>query len=743
MTETVADLADSTFDLQGAWIPKSDEGGFFPIADGRPDTHQAETARQLRDDTIASVINANPTGSGKTLAWVAPTIRSQETDDPWIVIATYPTIALVGDQRETIKDHYARYFSSEEWSGHHPFELEERDGTRLLTDGSTEYQLDELVTELTSRTAAGVSNTQRAKAAERTALDAQADNIPAVILTTPDTLTLMATNRFSDPDIASLPSMCDHIVVDEFHLSNPRGKRLLPFHLDVFQRLSNYAISTLTFLSATPSPTYMDRLVDGLDATSVSRTVSTSASDSDEGRQVLPQTRLHVASKRIFSAGEWLADRAETIEEFYSPTGQTLVVADAVWEVDAVYEALVEATDLAIGRVYGWKREDHQRTIDTADIVVGNTAIEVGIDFERVDRVMFTGYDAGSVLQRIGRMRYRSALDDYRALLLTKPSVVTALQDSITTEAASVNTPSIDRSAFEAVVNEKLTDPVDPPYYDVLCGAYSRYLWVDEPERPLRSSYRQSDSDPYEEIVHDHFAQSMQTWADEPEPPDIEEFWELLGSIESTYYREGGYPVFEEMHSHRGSSLSCVILDRSDPGEPLKQYALHHVLRHRHAEIVSSDELKRRYDAEFGPLSDEDEDRIDDLRRTSCGCVVVTGQRESPRSVRLTDHKFGRMKAQKWNDDPRCCRPGSLIDPVIEIDPPLEGIDRLDLIGEDSEYDSRIITQYLGCSTRLARDRYNLGPYANLSPFREDECLAFWQDGIIAHSYLMSEHNSE
>jgi len=726
-------LFDPTFRLEGAWIPRDNSTEFFPIASGCADAHQSEMQGLLKDTAEEVVINANPTGSGKTLSWVAPTIRSQENAEPWMVLATYPTIALVQDQREKIRDHFARYFDSPDWSSDSSFSLVEHEEVRYLSDGEREYSLDDLVVEITSDVTAGRSSTQYIKDTENEAQKARRDGLPVVFLTTPDTLTLMASNRFRDRDVASLLSTFDHIVVDEFHLSNPRGKRLLPFHLDVLRRFEGSLVDTLVFLSATPAPDYLHRIETALDATAVRREIGPKET---EARQVLPETTLHVTTREMFSAGEWLANHVESILDFYSKTGQTLIVVDSVQEVEDIYTSLVEKTSHDIGRVYGWKREGRQKTINEADIVVGNTAVEVGIDFEDVNRVIFTGYDAASTLQRLGRMRYRADTDEYQAALITTPEVQSALQKAADEQAIS-------RERFEDVINQELSDPVERPYYDLLCAAYARYLWLDasgsgNTDRSLRVSFLDDDQR-YRQIIHDHFAASATRLDDAVEMPEVDEFWNTLETIQERYYDDGRYPIFEEMHTYRSTSLTCVVLDLTDlDEEPLKQYSLRHVLRYREVEIVPIDGLKRRYTDAIGGLPEEVESKIDDWWRYSCACAVTWGRRENPRFYRIGDFGYEDVMKSEWGRDIQSCKPRPLWDPRINVDPIVEGVnEHIDLLGEDDEsYARDILAQYAGRSADEVRTSYNLGPYANIAPIDGESCLVLWQDGIIAHSHI-------
>lgn len=697
-------LADATLTISGAWLPGDSNDPIFPIGDGYRDTHQREVFDAVREGAEA-VLNTNPTGGGKTLSWVAPVIRSAETDDPMVAMATYPTRALLRDQERAIKQYLEMYCDAES----SPFSIESGRNGRVIRRGRKTVPFEERVQTVTGRDATSATGTKAdLRSVESTAADAAAAGFPTIVLTTPDTLTLMASNRYREQEIGAIPDLMDLIVVDEFHLANPRGKRLLPFHLDVYQTLGRGSLDTLVFLSATPAPDYVQRVERAFDTVPASREVY--ARPPDDGRKILPEVELGVTSHRMFRAGEWLSDHIEEVKNFATPPGQLLVVVDSVREVEAVSERLETESSLQVGRIYGWQDTDRQRVVTESDIVVGNTAVEVGIDFDRVNRMVFTAHDPNSALQRFGRMRANDRFDDHRALMITKPGMHDAL---------ATTTSPLSRPEFETLIDEELGDPADRTYYELLCGAYAWYLW-EAAEDPLCEAYLPDAITNYQEVVDQHFGSTVRSVSAVPADASPATVWNKLNEIAGKYQDSRKREIFKEMHTFRGSSLSCAVIDVTD--DAVKEYSLRHVLRTRRGEVIPAESVVDRAPQALGRDLDQAEKRYlqSACRRATCG-VVVTGRREEPRKVGLHDNKLLY---------PTEGIPQPLPDPLPKVDPPISGLKNIEL------GDSGVLGTYINQSPHDARENLSLGPYAAVLPFQKGS-MFLWQDAILAHSEIV------
>lgn len=726
---SVDDFTNATFTLSGAWLPGDTNDPVFPIGDGYRHDHQREMYEYITDDDHEVVLNTNPTGGGKTLSWGAPVIRSAEYRDyPMEVIAAYPTAALVQDQRQTLLELFEMYFGSPDpkWAADREYDLAVTlDGEKVLTDGTNEYLLEDRVVSITASTTQGRSTSTVWTEHHEKAAKAKMDGVPTILLTTPDTLTLMAANRFQDrANIASIPGDIDMIVVDEFHLANPRGKRLLPFHLDTYLSIGDSNLEKLVFLSATPVSSDIDRLERAFNVAKVTDDVH--ADDLGVPNwEIMPETTFGVATRPMFSAGYWLEANIDTVIDYHESPGQTLIVVDSIREVEQVKAAIKrEAPNLSVGQVYGWKKEGRQDAIDNSDILIGNTAVEVGVDFQRVNRLIFTAYDPNSALQRLGRMRARSQFTDYEALLITEPDVQSELVMNATNN-------HMTRTELDEVLHHALSERVDRPYYDSLCGAYTRYLWEDA-SHALQDEFLPEQTELYKELSHNHFGPSIAGLFGKG--TTVDGFWQYLGVFKNKYEtHQGENPVFEEMHTYRPGSLSCLVIDATDPEEPLKRYSLHHVLRHRDGSVIQMERIEDVFKRHFNREPTDDEQWfIDESQRLVCAAFFVTGELDDSRKYTIRDYQYETVKRKQWKSNGPCL-PQTLKDPKTQLKPMVEGQQHLNLAG------TGVIAQYLPYAATEARNEFNLGPYAAACPVGKHESLLLWQDAILAHSMIMEQ----
>jgi len=722
--ESISELFEASVSIESAWVPGREDEDYFPIGSGHSDNHQRQMFDLLnRDNKGRVLVNTNPTGAGKTLSWAAPTIRSGEDGDAWIVMAMYPTNTLIEDQRKTLLNLFEKYFSSEKFSEKREFDLIEKDGKKILYNGEREFPLEDRVVEVTSDSTEDSTGQQLENAYDKAA-DVYDKGLPTIILTNPDIFTLMGSNRFRNRDIQGRPGDFDKIIVDEFHLSNPRGKRFLPFHLDLYKNLpDNSQLSDIVFLSATPAPSYISRIENAFQAETVVR--ETKSVVSEGGRKILPSADLNVTSREIFSNGEWLSENIEAVKNFYSDKGQTLVILDSVNEVEEVYEKLDDETELDIRRIFGWKKEGRSEAVENADILIGNTAVEVGVDFEEVDRLIFTAYDPASTVQRIGRMRAREEIDDYKIAMVTEPETHSRLLEAD-------QDGSISRDKFEEIVYDTLRDSSERPYYEVLCAAYARFLWEGKnghDRNILKKSYSKREEE-IAEIVYKHFGEGIEETFNEDYTDEAKRLWDELEEVKECYKGDkSDYPVFEEMHTFRASSLSMLILDIHDEEEPLKTYSLNHVLQHRKIEILEDEkELKKEFEKNYGELSSEQKRYIEKNTNYTEGFCTVKGRRETSRGYKLYDHQWEQVsKTNRKNNILK--PPRHMWNPQISVKEPIKGIDHL----QENLEESDILAKYSHRNPKKAKEKFNLGPYSSVMRGVSHGSLLFWQDAILAY----------
>ncbi|RRJ28490.1 type I-D CRISPR-associated helicase Cas3' [Halocatena pleomorpha] len=725
---TLDRLFDTQLRLAGAWMPGTTTAEYFPLPSEHVDAHQLEMCAALQSDATV-LLNTNPTGGGKTLSWVAPIIRESITDVPSLVMATYPTTALIQDQQRTILNLFRRYYGTDKapWVSERSYELNtrsdlngEKEATEVLTNGSEAVPLTERVAAVSSGIGDESIKTQLRDIHDKAVDTLQSTGLPTVILTTPDTLTYMATNRFHDNDISRIVPELDAIVVDEFHLTTDRARRLLPLHLDVYNRLAGRYLDTFVFLSATPEPSYIERIKRAFNPTHVSNTVLDKAPNKQSARQILPEVQLGITSQPRFTSDRLLVNNVEALAAAHEPPGQLLIIVDSIREVEAVTEAFESETDLSVGRVYGWKKKGRQQAIEKSDVVVGNSAVEVGVDFDRVNRLICTGYEPSSTLQRIGRMRYRSQFNDYRALLITTPAV----QEYLVT---MTDGDTLARSTFDDALHNVNNAVTNRPYYDVLCGAYPRYLW-EHTDRSLDEQYALKDA-AYRTTAFDHFGPDFEQFFDQQmtEPA----FWALADQLVS---ESPTADIFERLHSYRSSSLGCLVIDVNDSEERLKMSSLYHVMRHREGEVIPCDDLLNRFETVIGrqPSSEERSFFTQHINYAAAG-FVATGRCETPRDYYLNDFGFLHRMEKRAKSGNLHRAIGTIDDPEVKTSPGVIGTEHID-IG-----DTGVLAQFVRDDVERARARFGLGPYAAVIPTPQSGTLLLWDDAIKAHAQLVAQ----
>jgi len=352
------------------------------------------------------------TGSGKTRATALPVLKNHES-----AVFVYPTNALIQDQarafRQLMNDEGIVF---REWM---PQDATEKFGTE-------EYVLVQINAHTLEAFAKawGMGAKQKGVALLRLL---QQDK-RRIVLINPDILFLLYSLRYraSQEALAHLQAYTT-VVFDEFHLYSgvELAHALFLIHLarqmHVFQRV--------VLLSATPSievRTYLDRLlaprVVDASVTVPQRICGERAVAHDVtllpltvGKDIVDTARVKVAELTAELRLLREANREANMQGGYVPC---VVILNSVVNAIALEDALVRG---------GFPREEiapirglsARRSRDVRDktLVIGTSAIEVGIDFQ-ADYLIFEAGDAASFMQRFGRIgRHRKG----QAFLLGDP----------------------------------------------------------------------------------------------------------------------------------------------------------------------------------------------------------------------------------------------------------------------------------------------------------------------------------
>ena len=193
------------------------------------------------------------------------------------------------------------------------------------------------------------------------------------------------------------------------------------------------------------------------------------------------------------------------------------------------------------------------------------------------------------------------------------------------------------------------------------------------------------------------------------------------------------------MNTYRESSISAKIIEKNDPDEPIKQYSLHYILRYGKGEFIPRDETIEILDKVIdGNLSPEVHDELRAMERRTVGTFLLHDFRNTPIDIQLNDFQ----QVSVWQN--RCrergseasCHPKCLPSPDIKRrSGGIRGSEYLDL-GEE------VLAQYAHGNRSEIKSRFGLGPYANIHPIDDSAVILLWQDAILAHASLMTDHVS-
>lgn len=353
------------------------------------------------------------TGSGKTRATALPVLKNHES-----AVFVYPTNALIQDQARAIRQLIeAEGVTFREWT---PQNATDKFGTE-------EYILVQVNADVLTAFAKAWGMGEKQKGVALLRLLQQDKR--KIVLMNPDILFLLYSLRYraSQEALAHLQAYTT-VVFDEFHLYS--GVELAHALFLIHLARCTHAFPRVVLLSATPNAevqTDLDRLL-------VPRRIDTSitvpqpvcgerAVAHDVALLPLPVGNdiVETARAKVMELTDELrrlrdANSEANAKGEYVPC---VVILNSVVNAIALEDALVEAgfSRADIAPIRGLSARS-SRDVRGKMLVIGTSAIEVGIDFQ-ADYLIFEAGDAASLMQRFGRIgRHRKGtaflLGDHR-----------------------------------------------------------------------------------------------------------------------------------------------------------------------------------------------------------------------------------------------------------------------------------------------------------------------------------------
>ena len=354
------------------------------------------------------------TGSGKTQAAALPVVANGES-----AVFVYPTNALIEDQQRSI----LKLIKGFGWT---PYVY--RAGSEF--DKVAFNQADVLLVRVDADNLEEMRRLSRFRTKGQTLLDILNLGGPTIVLTNPDTLFLILALRYGE-GMAVFESLRQYhtLVVDEFHLYGGVELAHLLFMLH-YCRASGFFSGRMVLLSATPDEG-IGKLLDAIIAPCRVKVDSPTPHPTvDEHKVAYPIELLPVlpGSEPVETALTQFERLRPELERLFAERS-----ADDYVPMVIIFNSVMAAmyaADLLRDRYkvppeqigeYRGLMDRRLRSFKGKLVVVGTSAIEVGVDF-KCRYLVFEAGDAAGFMQRFGRVGRH---EEGTACLLAPPNVLT------------------------------------------------------------------------------------------------------------------------------------------------------------------------------------------------------------------------------------------------------------------------------------------------------------------------------
>ena len=245
-----------------------------------------------------------------------------------------------------------------------------------------------------------------------------------IIVTNPDIFIYALKGYFFDEYLKSVfKNHINTVVFDEFHLYDLKQSDIILFILHDILITEDTAMRKFVFLSATPNENITYKIKNVIGGNFIGSAQTNINSSIIDKRPIMPEVELEFKHAPRFMAGELLLKDLEWIKDFKG-NERLAIILDSAHEVAVLAEALRNQTNWKICEVSGFRKDSIE---DSFDILVGNKAIEVGIDFKgesAISRLIFSAHSISEFLQRFGRLRNPISGVKYRSVCFAASEVV-------------------------------------------------------------------------------------------------------------------------------------------------------------------------------------------------------------------------------------------------------------------------------------------------------------------------------
>lgn len=527
--------------------------------------HQAETWEAYHNPNVDVIFNTAMTGDGKSLAAYLPVFK-----DGKAAIAMYPTNELIQDQYHALPGYEERL------DIHLPRNatMYGEEISRVMRERDIEKRL-EAVRRLLKRN--------------------------PILLTNPDLVHLIMSHQYGwDYLRKELPTLLsanfDYFVFDEFHVFG------VPQIISVMNMLGYLAVNyrdkkehkKFVFLSATPSK-LMDDLLErsGLRSQKIAGNYCSEARDGYRCILQPCELELHELSQET-PIEMWVEAHLEELLAFFKqyPQSKAAILVYSVATARRLYTRLYDYFEkqhgITVGENTGLTYRDERRAALEKQLLVGTSTVDIGIDF-RINYLVFEAFNAGSFLQRFGRLGRHEGFDVYQAHGLIPRFVLERLEKDLGVGEV------IDRERFNEAVREAFPAEAEFKSYTkrwgVMQAAQVLFALQSEGKKDNNAAFFAELTQEYERLYGSPAQPIM--------PKKLKQYWAIQNSNPE---------IVAELSSFRGQSpLSCGIWDVDNH---LKIYDLFFLLTNAEIEVVPEadfmEEVRRRIQTGSEQLRERD-----------------------------------------------------------------------------------------------------------------------------------------
>ncbi len=552
----------------------SEVDNWLPDVKGQPQhppyEHQVQMNELIENQDKFMAINTTITGGGKTQSYSVPVLNND-----LFTIVIFPTNALTTDQKQSITELCEDYY-----------EHKNTFIKQLTADEMQRYREEQRKKGNLSQ-----SSLRNGEQIRKALINAERNDGPSFILTNPDILVEILNESYGSNVRQHLKS-ADMMVVDEFHHARPKGKNTLICKMDelYYESDNKCNLKKFVLLSATPDKQLEKQLKNkfGLPEDDIYHHINSKnsckslseLSDNEPYNPVMPIVNTSVISGRPFSTKDKILseDYFKRVLEFIR-SGRSIVILDGVAEVNDVQQALNEyLPNKSVEKITGLTPDNTHYKLQNADVLVANSTLEVGVDIGDVEQLVYTGFNASSFMQRLGRLRAEPGLTVKSAMCFTKPDALESFKVFDEFESDYVS-----RTMLHDTVKRQLDTTADINIYKSEFTPVELYYSTRKRAENMHEN-KKSYMKKMSQIIAKHCFEMGEY---DVRKADAERLWKMSLT-----------PLGEAMQSYRQSSLTCLYYDKRT--KSVKTYSISSLLRFGNVEFLTEAEFDYKLKKEAG-----------------------------------------------------------------------------------------------------------------------------------------------